>query len=47
MRNLGGHIVLASVEARAGFVDRRTLTVLIVSTSLLVGIFAIMALAAG
>ena len=37
----GGHIVETSVEARAGFLDRPTLTVLIVSTSLIIGLFTV------
>ena len=39
MRNEGGHIVETSVEARAGFLDRPTLAVLIVSTGLTIGLF--------
>jgi hypothetical protein len=34
MHNEGQHIVETAVEARAGFLDRRTLVVLIVSTCL-------------
>jgi hypothetical protein len=40
VHNEGGHIVETPVEARAGFLDRPTLVVLIVSTSLTVGLFA-------
>jgi hypothetical protein len=40
MHNDGGHIVETAVEARAGFLDRPTL-VLIVSTSLVIGLFAL------
>jgi hypothetical protein len=36
-----GHIVETSVEARAGFLDRPVLVVLIVSTVLVVGIFGL------
>jgi hypothetical protein len=35
-----GHIVETAVEARAGFLDRPTMAVLIVSTVLVVGLFA-------
>jgi hypothetical protein len=41
MRNEGGNIVASSVEARAGFLDRSTMVVLIVSTSLIIGLFAV------
>jgi len=37
-----GHIVETPVEARAGFLDRPTLVVLIVSTSLTIGLFALL-----
>ena len=37
-----GHIVETPVEARAGFLDRPTLVVLIVSTSLMIGVFAVL-----
>jgi hypothetical protein len=40
MRKEAGHIVETAVEARAGFLDRPTLVVLIVSTSLTIGLFA-------
>jgi hypothetical protein len=40
MHNEGGHIVETAVEARAGYLDRPTLAVLIVSTSLIIGLFA-------
>jgi hypothetical protein len=36
-----GHIVETAVEARASFLDRQTLAVLIVSTSLMIGLFAL------
>ena len=39
MHKEGGHIVETPVEARAGFLDRPTLAVLIVSTSLIIGLF--------
>ena len=41
MHNEGGHVVETAVEARAGFLDRPTLAVLIVSTSLVIGLLAI------
>jgi hypothetical protein len=37
MRGENGQIVETAVEARAGFLDRPTLAVLIVSTALLIG----------
>ena len=40
MREEVGHVVETPVEARAGFLDRPTLVVLIVSTSLMIGVFA-------
>ena len=40
MQNESGHTVETAVEARAGFLDRPTLVVLIVSTSLMIGVFA-------
>ena len=40
MHKENGHIVETAVEARAGFLDRPTLAVLIVSTCLLIGLFA-------
>jgi hypothetical protein len=36
------HIVETPVEARAGFLDRPTLVVLIVSTTLMIGVFAVL-----
>jgi len=39
MYNEGRHIVETAVEARAGFLDKPTLTVLIVSTAATVGMF--------
>ena len=41
MHKEGGHIVETPVEARAGFLDRPTLAVLIVSTSVIIGLFAL------
>ena len=40
MHEEAGHIVETPVEARAGFLDRPTLVVLILSTSLMIGAFA-------
>ena len=40
MQEEAGHIVETPIEARAGFLDRPTLVVLIVSTSLMIGVFA-------
>jgi hypothetical protein len=37
----GGHIVETAVEARAGFLDKPTLTVLIVSTILTIAMFVL------
>jgi hypothetical protein len=42
MHEEAGHIVEPPVEARAGFLDRPTLVVLIVSTSLMIGVFAVL-----
>ena len=42
MQNESGHTVETAVEARAGFLDRPTLVVLIVSTSLTIGLFALL-----
>ena len=42
MQEDAGHIVETPVEARAGFLDRPTLVVLIVSTSLMIGGFAVL-----
>jgi hypothetical protein len=42
MHKEGGHIVETAVEARAGFLDRPTLAVLVVSTGLIIGVFATM-----
>ena len=42
MHEKAGHIVETPVEARAGFLDRPTLVVLIVSTSLMIGVFAVL-----
>jgi hypothetical protein len=41
MRKESGRIVETPVEARAGFLDRPILVVLIVSTSLTIGLFAL------
>jgi hypothetical protein len=40
MHKEAGQIVETAVEARAGFLDRSTTAVLIVSTALLIGLFA-------
>lgn len=40
MRKEDGHIIETSVGARAAFLDRPTLVVMIVSTSLMVVLFA-------
>jgi hypothetical protein len=42
MHSKGGHIVETAVEARAGFLDRPTLAVLIVSTGTIIGLFALL-----
>ena len=42
MHEEAGHIVETPVEARAGFLDRPTLVVLILSTSLIIGAFAVL-----
>ena len=42
MHEEAGHIVETPVEARAGFLDRPTLVVLIVSTSLMIAVFAVL-----
>ena len=42
MHEEAGHTVETPVEARAGFLDRPTLVVLIVSTSLMIGVFAML-----
>jgi Flp pilus assembly protein protease CpaA len=42
MHTEAGHIVETPVEARAGFLDRPTLVVLMVSTSLMIGVFAVL-----
>lgn len=41
MHKEGGHIVETPVEARAGFLDRPVLVVLVVSVALVVGGFAL------
>ena len=41
MHKEGGHIVETAVEARAGFLDKPTLTVLIVSTTLTIAMFVL------
>jgi hypothetical protein len=40
MNKESGHIVETAVEARAGFLDRPTMVVLIVSTALTIAFFA-------
>jgi len=40
MRIEGGRTVATAVEARAGFLDPKTMAVLIVSTVLIIGLFA-------
>jgi hypothetical protein len=42
MRQEGGHIVETPVEARAGYLDRPVAKVLIVSTLLVVILFAVL-----
>jgi len=41
MREEDGHIVETAVEARAGFLDRPVLLVLLTSTALVMGLFAV------
>jgi hypothetical protein len=41
MHNERGRVVETAVEARAGFLDRPVLVVLIVSTCLIIGLFAL------
>ncbi len=41
MHKEGGHFVETPVEARAGFLDRPTLAVLLVSTGVVVVLFAL------
>jgi hypothetical protein len=41
MHKENGQIIETSVEARAGFLDRPTLAVLMVSIALLIGLFAV------
>src|ERR1700736_67572 len=40
MQKENGQVIETAVEARAGFLDRPTLVVLIVSTGLIIGLFA-------
>ena len=40
MYKKNGQVIETAVEARAGFLDRPTLVVLIVSTGLIIGLFA-------
>jgi hypothetical protein len=47
MHKEGDHVVETPVEARAGFLDRPVLVVLLVSTALVVGGFALGYLALG
>jgi hypothetical protein len=42
MRQEGGHIVETPVEARAGYLDRPVVKVLVVSTLLVVILFAVL-----
>jgi hypothetical protein len=42
MHKEAGHIVETPVEARAGFLGRPTLVVLIVSTGLIIGLFVLL-----
>jgi hypothetical protein len=42
MRKEGEHVVETAVEARAGFLDRPVMAVLVVSTLLVAGLFAIL-----
>ena len=42
MQKENGQVIETAVEARAGFLDRPTLVVLIVSTSLMIGVFAVL-----
>ena len=44
MHNEGRHVVETAVNARAGFLDRPTLIVLIVSTGLIIGLFGLFGL---
>jgi hypothetical protein len=41
MRREDGHIIETAVEARAGFLDRPVLFVLLASTALVVGVLAV------
>ena len=41
IHNESGQIIETSLEARAGFLDRPTLAALIVSTGLIIGLFAL------
>jgi hypothetical protein len=41
MRTENGHTVETAVEARAGFLDRPVLVVLVVSTALMMGAFVL------
>jgi len=41
MHNEGGHTVVTAAEARAGFLGKPILGVLIISTALTVGIFVL------
>jgi hypothetical protein len=42
MHDKGTHIVESAVEARAGFLDRPTVAVLVVSTGLIAGLFVLL-----
>lgn len=41
MRKEDGHVVETAVEARAGFLDRPVLFVLLASTALVISVFAV------
>jgi hypothetical protein len=45
MKKQAGHIVVTPVEARAGFLDRPVMTVLLASTALVILLFALIYLA--
>ncbi len=42
MRREGNHVVETAVEARAGFLDRPVLVVLLASTAIVVAIFGVL-----
>ena len=41
MKKENGHVVETAVEARAGYLDRPVMAVLMVSTALIVSVFAV------